>query len=90
MQTYKPGANGSAEFSRDDLEPQIESRQDEQTALDLLRLRLDANTAKVSRLEVAFQKQRAFWRREVGYAAIIGALLMLSGLLGFVLIMRSF
>jgi hypothetical protein len=88
MQTYEPVANGSAEFPRDDLELPIEYRQDEQTALDLLRLRLDANTAKVSRLEVAFQKQRAFWRREVGYAAIIGALLMLSGLLGFSLVSR--
>jgi hypothetical protein len=88
MDAHKPAANGSAEFSEDPLGLVREGQQEEQTAPDLLRLRLDTITAKLSRLEVAFQKQRIVWRREVGYAAIIGALLMLSGVLGFSLVWR--
>jgi hypothetical protein len=88
MDAHGPVADISADFSEDGLGLLSEGRQEEQTALDLLRLRLDTITAKLSRLEVAFHKQRVFWRREVGYAAIIGALLMLSGLLGFSLVWR--
>ena len=83
-----PPLNGSAELSEDALGLRSEGRQDEQTALDLIRLRLDTIAAKVSRLEVGLEKQRAFWRREVGYAAIIGALVVLSGVLGFGLALR--
>jgi hypothetical protein len=84
MQSYE--CNGSHELSGDALELPSEGRQEEPTALDLLRLRVDAISAKLFRLEVAFQKQRVFWRREVGYAAIIGALVVLSGVLGFSLV----
>jgi hypothetical protein len=88
MDAYKPAANGSAEFSEDAVGLGSEGRQDEQTAVDLLRLRLDTISVKLSRLELAFQNQRAFWRREAAYAAIIGALVMLSGVLGFALVWR--
>jgi hypothetical protein len=83
-------ANGSAESSPHALELPSEGPQDEQTALDLLRLRVDTITGKISRLELAFQKQRVFWRREAVYAAIIAALVMLSGVLGFALVWRLF
>jgi hypothetical protein len=59
-----------------------------QAALDSLHLRLDAIAAKVFRLEVALQKQRALLRRDSRDGAIIGALLMLSGLLAFALVAR--
>jgi hypothetical protein len=83
-----PPLNGSAEFSERASGLRSEGQQDEQTALDLLRLRLETIAAKVSRLEVCLEKRRAFWRREVGYAAIIGALVVLSGVLGFGLVLR--
>jgi hypothetical protein len=88
MDAHEPVADTGADFSQDGLGLLSECREEEQTALDLLRLRLDTIAAKVSRLEVAFRKQSALWRREVGYAAIIGALLMLSGLLGSGLVWR--
>ncbi len=78
--------NGSAEFPEHGLGLPSEGQQDEQTALDLLRLRLDTIATKVSHLELAFQKQRVFWRREAGYAFVIGALVVLSGVLGFTLV----
>jgi hypothetical protein len=80
--------NGSAEFSVNAVELGVEGEQEERTALHLLRLQLHTTMAKVARLEVAFQKQRAFWRREVAYAAIIGGLVVLSAVLGFSLALR--
>jgi hypothetical protein len=51
-------------------------------------VRLDAIAAKVSRLGLSFRKQRSFLRREFRETAIIAALLMLSGFLGFSLVLR--
>jgi hypothetical protein len=73
------------EFSRAGLELRDKETQ---AALYLLRVRLDAISAKVSRLEFAILKQRTFSRREIGEPAIIAALLVLAGLLGFSLVSR--
>jgi hypothetical protein len=91
MQNHDPTANGSSlEFSRDGLAPRKTRRQDTQEALDVMRLRLDALTAKISKLELGMETRRAFWRREIGDAAIITALLILSGIIGFSLLSRFF
>jgi hypothetical protein len=55
-----------------------------------MQLRLDALTAKISKLELGMETRRAFWRHEMGDAAIIAALLILSGILGFSLLSRFF
>jgi hypothetical protein len=60
--------------------------QERQAALDSLRLRLDTVTATVSRLERGLQERRAFWRPNLGEAAIIAAVLTLSGLLWITLL----
>jgi hypothetical protein len=75
------------EFAKDTFEPRNEGGQDTREALNVLR-RLDAIAARVSRLELCLQKQRAFWRRDIKYATIITALITLCGLLGFGLIWR--
>jgi hypothetical protein len=87
-QNYDPVARRSAEFLRSPFELPNKGWQDTQRGLDILRVRLDAIAAKVSRLELSFRKQSAFLRREFRETAIIAALLMLSGFLGFSLVLR--
>jgi hypothetical protein len=87
-QNYDPVARRSADFLRSPLELRNKGWQDTQTALNVLRRRLDTISAKVSRLELRFQKQRVLLRREIAEAGIIGAVLMLFGLLGFSLVSR--
>jgi hypothetical protein len=83
-----PLANRKPEFLRSPFELRNKGWQDSQAALDVLRRRVDAISAKVSRLELRFHKQRAFLRREIREAAVIGAVLMLAVLLGFSLVSR--
>jgi len=90
LQPYETAGHADSASSLREPELRRRSGDNTQEALEDLRSRLDALISAVERLERQNQERQAFWRRELGDAAIIAAVLMLSGLFGLKLLGQFF